>query len=85
MSQNDTIELRGFDDEKPKKKRTSPSRLKRCKDWAKKKELQQNTEEEKDEVKEPTNRSTPTLQMDMEQNVCITINNQLYFIFICHI
>lgn len=43
MSQNDTIELRGFDDaDKPGKKKISLSQVKRAKEWSKKKETIQN-------------------------------------------
>lgn len=69
MSQNDTIELRGFDEsEKPgAKKKLSPSRVKRAKEWSKKKnEPQQGPVEEKDEPKGPAGRSTPTAHTGKE-------------------
>nr|XP_023021181.1 mediator of RNA polymerase II transcription subunit 12-like [Leptinotarsa decemlineata] len=67
VSQNDTIELRGFEDtDKPGKKKLSPSRVKRAKDWSKKKiEIQPVTvNDDKEESKEPAVRSTPTPQLE---------------------
>ncbi|XP_066251934.1 eukaryotic translation initiation factor 4E transporter-like isoform X5 [Euwallacea similis] len=50
MSQNDTIELRGFDEsEKPGKRKMTASRVKRVKDWSKKKENTIAEDKEKDE------------------------------------
>lgn len=52
VSQNDTIELRGFDDaDRPGKKKNSPSQLKRAKEWSKKKEaaLQNASNPDKDD------------------------------------
>ncbi|KAJ8916524.1 hypothetical protein NQ315_000166 [Exocentrus adspersus] len=69
VSQNDTIELRGFDDaDKPgAKKKVAPSRVKRAKDWSKKKsEPQTVVPEEKNEAKEPAGRSTPAPQSSAE-------------------
>ncbi|KAG5868188.1 hypothetical protein JTB14_030261 [Gonioctena quinquepunctata] len=65
ISQNDTIELRGFEEsDKPGKKKLSPSRVKRAKEWSKKKSetQQQNAIEDKDDSKEPARRTTPTPQ-----------------------
>ncbi|XP_074029559.1 eukaryotic translation initiation factor 4E transporter isoform X2 [Leptinotarsa decemlineata] len=67
VSQNDTIELRGFEDtDKPGKKKLSPSRVKRAKDWSKKKiEIQPVTvNDDKEESKEPAVGSTPTPQLE---------------------
>ncbi|CAH1998848.1 unnamed protein product [Acanthoscelides obtectus] len=51
MSQNDTIELRGFEDEKPvTKKKVPPSSLKRLEKWSKKKDSQQETIDENESV-----------------------------------
>lgn len=63
--------MRGFDDDKPRKKKPSPSRVKRAKEWSKKKETQQNPEDKEDN-KDPTDRTTPTLQADAEiSDVCL--------------
>ncbi|KAJ8936844.1 hypothetical protein NQ314_012160 [Rhamnusium bicolor] len=65
VSQNDTIELRGFEesDKIGSKKKLSPSRVKRAKEWSKKKnEAQATAVEEKEEPKVPAVRSTPTPQ-----------------------
>ncbi|CAG9814994.1 unnamed protein product [Phaedon cochleariae] len=60
-SQNDTIELRGFDDGK---KKLSPSRVRRAKEWSKKKnEPTQKPTDEKEEPKEAKGRSTPSPQV----------------------
>ncbi|XP_056637852.1 eukaryotic translation initiation factor 4E transporter-like isoform X7 [Diorhabda sublineata] len=52
LSQNDTIELRGFDDEKPTRKKLSPPNLKRAKEVKKKSEpvpVTSNGEEKKEQ------------------------------------
>lgn len=49
ISQNDTIELRGFDESEKIKKKSATSRVKRAKEWAKKKGEAQPINEEKDE------------------------------------
>lgn len=52
ISQNDTIELRGFDDaDRPGKKKLSPSRVKRAKEWSKKKNNAEVAEETKEDCK----------------------------------
>ncbi|XP_015836326.1 eukaryotic translation initiation factor 4E transporter isoform X2 [Tribolium castaneum] len=64
-SQNDTIELRGFDDsDRLGKKKMSPSQAKRARDWFKKKTEVSSVTEEKEEMSEggPGGRSTPTPQ-----------------------
>lgn len=59
MSQNDTIELRGFDDaDKPGKKKHSPSQVKRAKEWSKKKEALQNATQSKEDEDKASTRST---------------------------
>lgn len=66
LSQNDTIELRGFDDsERLNKKKMSPSQAKRARDWFKKKTETASVTEEKEEINiegGPGARSTPTPQ-----------------------
>lgn len=66
LSQNDTIELRGFDDsERLNKKKMSPSQAKRARDWFKKKTETASVTEEKEEIHVeggPGARSTPTPQ-----------------------
>ncbi|XP_068901201.1 eukaryotic translation initiation factor 4E transporter-like isoform X2 [Tenebrio molitor] len=65
-SQNDTIELRGFEEsERLGKKKMSPSQAKRARDWFRKKTEVASVTEEKDEISiegGPGGRSTPTPQ-----------------------
>lgn len=58
MSQNDTIELRGFDEsDKPGKRKMSAARVKRVKDWSKKKES--TIAEDKEKTEETTELNEP--------------------------
>lgn len=61
MSQNDTIELRGFDEsDKPGKRKMSAARVKRVKDWSKKKESTIVEDKEKTEETTELNESLPS-------------------------
>nr|CAI5833115.1 unnamed protein product [Callosobruchus analis] len=63
ISQNDTIELRGFDDDKPiSKKKAPPSSSKRPEKWSKKKDNQQETIDENGSV-------SSALQANAEEDV----------------
>uniref|UniRef100_A0AAR5Q152 Eukaryotic translation initiation factor 4E transporter-like n=1 Tax=Dendroctonus ponderosae TaxID=77166 RepID=A0AAR5Q152_DENPD len=69
ISQNDTIELRGFDESEKLGKKKQPSRLKRAKEWSKKKES--TIVEDKEKI-DPKERSTPnhieTTSKELKEN-----------------